>query len=220
MSDNNQHLDSIEDIRQMMQKSSRFISLSGLSGVAAGVCALIASWMAYDILKPYRSGSQVNYNEIENTSNAPGLDYSRLDLTLLYLAAGTFVAAFALAFLFTWLRSRKTGISLWGFAARRVMINVAVPMLIGACMILRLIQLDAYELIPPACLIFYGLGLVNASKFALPEIRYMGYGQLILGGLNLLPSMAGYGLFFWAIGFGLLHIIYGIVMWNKYERTT
>jgi hypothetical protein len=38
-------------------------------------------------------------------------------------------------------------------------------------------------------------------------------------GLGLIASIyMGYGLLFWAVGFGVLHIIYGIVMYMKYER--
>jgi hypothetical protein len=96
------------------------------------------------------------------------------------------------------------------------MINVAVPMLAGGLLIWRLMEFQFYGLVAPACLLFYGLALVNASKYTVPEIRYLGYFQLLLGVLNL--WMMGYGLYFWAAGFGVLHILYGIIMWNKYER--
>jgi hypothetical protein len=79
-----------------------------------------------------------------------------------------------------------------------------------------MLKLEYYVLIPPACLIFYGLALVNASKYTLGEVRYLGYGQLILGVINIwLPE---YGLYFWAAGFGVLHIVYGLVMWYRYEK--
>ena len=87
---------------------------------------------------------------------------------------------------------------------------------IGAALILKLIMQNNYDLVAPACLLFYGLGLINGSKYTLSEIKYLGYAQLILGLLNLwLPLQ---GLYFWAIGFGILHIVYGFIMWNKYER--
>jgi len=75
-----------------------------------------------------------------------------------------------------------------------------------------------YNLVAPGCLVFYGLALVNASKYTLGEIRYLGYGQLILGIINL--WQLSYGLYFWAAGFGILHIIYGIVMWYRHERAS
>jgi hypothetical protein len=93
---------------------------------------------------------------------------------------------------------------------------MVIPLTVGAIFIVRMMQLGEFELVAPACLIFYGLALVNASKYTLGEIRYLGYGQLALGIMNLWNI--GYGLYFWAMGFGVLHIIYGIWMWYKYEK--
>lgn len=209
MQDGNQSLQTLEDIKQMMTKSSRFISLSGWSGVAAGACALIAAWIAHNKISGFRFEPNIG-----SGANADG--YAGLKWQLIVLAAITFLAAFVLAFVFTYLRSRKTGVAIWGYTARRVMLNVAVPMVVGGLLIWRLMDFGMYGLVAPACLLFYGLALVNASKFTLPEIRYLGYLQLLLGVLNL--WLLDYGLFFWAIGFGILHILYGILMWTKYER--
>lgn len=203
-----QAIGEIEDIKHMMQKSSRFISLSGWSGICAGVCALAAA--AYTLVK-IESWKRQQYGLITY-----GTDYSDLRFNLLSIAAVTFSVAFILAFLFTYLRSRKTGVPVWGYVARKVMINVAVPMIAGALLIYKMMEHGFYGLVAPACLIFYGISLINASKYTLPEIRYLGFGQMLLGVINL--WMVGYGLYFWAAGFGVLHIIYGIIMWNKYER--
>lgn len=201
MSEQNQHLESIEDIKRLMHKSSRFISLSGLSGVAAGVCALIASWMANQKIRQYQAGDSSKES---------------LETQLIVIGAVTFAAALVLAFLFTYLRSRKTGVAIWGYTARRVMVNVCIPMVAGGFVIWRMIGFGYYNLVAPVSLIFYGLALINASKYTLNEIRYLGYGQLLLGLMNL--WLEGYGIYFWAMGFGVLHILYGLIMWNKYER--
>jgi hypothetical protein len=89
-------------------------------------------------------------------------------------------------------------------------------MVVGGLVLIRAMYWEYYQLIVPGCLIFYGLALVNASKYTLGEIRYLGYGQLILGLINL--WVIGDGLYFWAAGFGVLHILYGAIMWWKYER--
>ncbi|MDR0792264.1 MAG: hypothetical protein LBE82_03065, partial [Chitinophagaceae bacterium] len=125
-------------------------------------------------------------------------------------------AAICSAALFTWLRTKKSNIPILGTAGKRLMINVAVPLAVGGLFILKLIELHVYGLISPACLLFYGLALVNASKYTLGEIRYLGYAQLVLGVINL--WVVGYGLYFWTLGFGVLHIVYGIIMWLKYEK--
>ncbi|MGE5107440.1 MAG: hypothetical protein ACM3H8_07840 [Sphingobacteriales bacterium] len=218
MNDPQQPIESIKEIKQMMERSSRFISLSGWSGVAAGICALAGAWFANDVITA-SGGPSSDRIGIYNYEHA---EYGLFDLKtfmgskLFFIAAITFVAAFFLAFLFTYLRSKRSGIAVWGSASRRVMINVLGPMAAGGIFLLRMIQLGIYGLIAPGCLIFYGLALVNASKYTLGEVRYLGYANIFLGLINC--WYIGYGLYFWAIGFGVLHIIYGIVMWYKYER--
>lgn len=211
----NKPTQALEEIKQMMDRSSRFISLSGWSGIAAGICALAAAWIAHQKISQYTFENGTPYNDMQGTYIFKDA-HLLLANQLLLIGILTFIAAFFFAFLFTWLRSRKTGIPVWGFTARKVMVHLAVPMLVGALLIWRITDLGVYGLVAPACLIFYGLALINASKFTLSEVRYLGYLQLLLGVINLWAL--GYGLYFWAAGFGVLHILYGIVMWNKYER--
>ena len=126
------------------------------------------------------------------------------------------MVSFLFAFLFTFLRSQKTGASLPGYLIRKIVIHIAVPMLVAGLFIWRITDFGLYGLVVPVCLIFYGIALINAAKFTLSEVRYLGYAQIVLGLINL--WMIGYGLYFWAAGFGVLHLLYGIVMWAKYER--
>jgi hypothetical protein len=204
-----QSLQELQQIKKMMERSSKFISLSGLSGISAGVCALAGAWLASVKIDCWLKGD-CNYAKSDHEAAI------NLQTDLLLIAGATFVAAFITAFLFTYLRSKKTGTPLWGTTAYRLFWNMAIPLGAGGLFLIRCMQLEYYELIAPGCLIFYGLALVNASKYTLGEIRYLGYGQLILGTINL--WFIGYGLYFWAAGFGLLHIVYGILMWYKYER--
>ncbi|HYM95417.1 MAG TPA: hypothetical protein VET23_14865 [Chitinophagaceae bacterium] len=202
-------LETLKDIRQLMEKSSRFISLSGWSGIAAGVCALlgiylarvkIGCWKIDDCLFPrlLQEGGGILQNH------------------LFVIAAGTFASAFILAFLFTWMRSKKDNVPLWGPVARRLMWSVAGTIIVGGVFLYNMIELKQYQLIAPGCLLFYGLALVNASKYTLSEVRYLGYAEI---GMGLISCwMTGYGLYFLAAGFGILHIFYGIIMWSKYER--
>lgn len=215
MQDYQQPIDSIKDIKQMMERSSRFLSLSGWSGIAAGICALAGAWFAKDELTNADGNGIKEYGYEHNRYNFFDID-GMLRSRLFVIAAITFIAAFCFSFVFTYLRSKKKGVPVWGTTSRRVMINVLIPLTAGAIFLLRMIQLGIYGLIAPGCLIFYGLALVNASKYTLGEVRYLGYANILLGLINC--WYIGYGLYFWAIGFGVLHIIYGIVMWYKYER--
>ncbi len=213
MSEQNQQsasLQEVKDIRLLMERSSRFISLSGLSGVAAGVFAIMGAAIArYLVLKDY-------YLEYNERGYFEGNEFKSLKLQLIVLAAGVFAAAFFSAYYFTWKKSSQQGLSLWNPVSRRLFWNMVIPLVAGGFFILGMLQHIEWRFVAPACLVFYGLALVNASKYTLTDIRYLGYCEIIVGLINM--QWIGYGLYFWAFGFGVLHIVYGIVMWWKYER--
>ena len=206
--DNKQEgLQALHDIRRIMEQSSRFISLSGWSGVGAGICALAGAAVANNRIERY-------YAEQYGTVQACAKCLAR---QLLLVAVIVFISALLLAVLFTWMRSRREGIPLWGNSARRLLWNTLVPIGAGGFVVLRMAALGYYQLVAPACLIFYGLALINGSKFTLGEVKFLGYMILAIGLVNL--WMPSYGLYFWALGFGIFHIFYGLIMWWKYERT-
>lgn len=205
----------------MMERSSRFISLSGLSGIAAGTCALVGAWFGYGIVynndRTYSKGHEVYKGDYTADASNGVISLSEfMGNRLFQIAMITLIAAILFSFIFTYLRSRSTGTPLWGRTAQRLLINVSIPMVVGAIYLWKMIQGGVFGLIAPGCLIFYGLALVNASKYTLTEIRYLGYGQILIGIVNL--WFIGYGIHFWALGFGVLHIIYGAVMWWRYEK--
>ena len=216
MEEHLQSAEAIKDIRRMMDRSSRFISLSGLSGISAGICALIGAWLAY----PFVFG-QKDYIIDQNAAITQAMsgDYSIiLNTWPFWIAIGTFVAAFVTAFIFTWIKSKNDNTPIWGNMARRLMVNVSIPLVVGGLFLFKMMHFGTFGLVAPGCLIFYGLALINASKYTLTEVRYLGYMQIVLGLINL--CFVGYGLYFWAAGFGVMHILYGIYMWQKYDRKT
>ncbi len=200
----------LKDIRQMMERSSRFISLSGLSGIAAGLCALAGAWFAFRML----DGATISDNYTPGTGVTVLEDL--LTLQLLGLAAVTLVLAFSTAFFLTWRKAKKDKLPVWDHTSRRLIWNVLLPVMAGGLFILGMLQYGEWRFVAPACLVFYGLALINGSKYTLSDIRYLGYLEIILGIINM--WFIGYGLLFWTIGFGVLHIIYGTIMWWKYER--
>ncbi len=192
-----------------MERSSRFVSLSGLSGVAAGVCALAGAFIAHSILNNY-------YGSYNSSGFFSGDDFSRLKIKLLAVAAAVFIVAFTSSYYFTWRKASKQGLPVWDHTSRRLAWNMLVPLIAGGAFIVGMLRYDIWAFVSPASLIFYGLALVNASKYTLSDIRFLGYCEIVLGIINMF--YIGYGLWFWAIGFGILHIFYGIIMWSKYER--
>jgi hypothetical protein len=200
-----QNLRTLKDIKAIMERSSRFISLSGFSGISAGLCALIGAIVAWFRIRHYYG---------EPASAAPCLSCLRNEL--LGIGALVFIFAFVTAILFTYIKSKKDGVAIWGISARRLMWNTLLPMVVGAFLLLRLLQLEHFELIAPGSLIFYGLALVNGSKYTMGEVRYLGYAEIIIGIVNLWLYHSG--LVCWAIGFGVFHIIYGVAMWWRHDR--
>jgi hypothetical protein len=218
MNEQQQGLEALQDIKRIMERSSRFISLSGWSGVAAGLCALAGAWLAVGRMANYKRLVHADFIR-DNPLGIPGGNTQRLRVLateLLLIAVVVFVAAVTLAFVFTYIRSRKSNLPIWGPTARRLMWNTQVPLVVGGIVVLNMLQMGYFLHIAPLCLIFYGLALLNGSKYTLGEVKYLGYCQILLGLINLWEP--GYGLVFWAIGFGVLHIVYGVVMWWRYER--
>lgn len=204
-----QHLDAISDIRRIMERSSRFISLSGLSGVSAGVAALVGAFIAKQLFVDYYHRWEVSggYNES---------DFSQLRLRLIFLGVGVMLVAFTAGLYFTWKKARRNNLPVWDVTSRKVLINALIPMIAGGVFIAGLMYNHLDVIIAPCCLIFYGLAIVNASKYTLTDIRYLGIAELVLGLVNLF--FLRHGLEFWSLGFGVLHIVYGVFMWWKYER--
>jgi len=213
MTEQQQSLETLQHIRKMMDRSSRFLSLSGLSGISAGLAAICGAWAAapyvFEHESPWIQPSDNKFNSFPDL-----LVHNKL----FWIAVITFITALLSAFIFTWIRTKKEGIPVWGQSSRRFIINTAIPLIIAAAFIYKLCEAGEIALIAPACLLFYGLALVNASKYTNDEVRWLGYIQLLLGLLNLL--LPGYGLWCWLTGFGIMHILYGAYMWWKYERKT
>ncbi len=200
-------------IRGLMERSTRFLSLSGLSGVVAGVVALGGATLArYHITEALASGADaLTYGTARGY-----MPVDDLRLTLLLDAALVLFVALLGAFWFTWRRSRRTGQHIWDASARRLMVNLMLPLTVGGVFCLALFYYGLPGLVAPATLVFYGLALFNAGKYTLDEIRWLGLSELVLGMAALFWLDAA--LLFWAIGFGVLHIFYGGLMYLRYER--
>lgn len=200
-------------IRGLMDRSTRFISLSGLSGVVAGIAALGGGALAR-----FHINEALSPEADPLTYDGPGSAMPLDDLRSILIMDAMLVLVIALvgAFWFTSRRSRRTGQHLWDASAQRLMIQMLVPLGAGGLFCLALFHYGLPGLVAPATLIFYGLALFNAGKFTLDEVRWLGLCELALGLVSLLWLEAG--LLFWAIGFGVMHILYGGGMYIRYER--
>lgn len=212
MNKRDEHLETLTEIRSLMERSSRFLSFSGLSGVGAGVCALIGALVAYVYLE-VDFFKEPNYI-FDADKKKWGLDA----ITFLTIdALVVFITALLIGTYFSRRKAKKLGYPFWDKTAERLAINIGIPLATGGlfCLILTF-KYGLTGLVAPTTLIFYGLTLINASKYTFNDLRFLGLIEIALGLIGLLHI--GYGLLLWAIGFGVLHIVYGIFMYLKYDR--
>lgn len=207
MSNQEEQLNALNDIKKLMDRSSRFISLSGLSGVFAGLTALVGAYLAHNEI-----------NDFLNNNSIYGSSLEDLEANLLKIGFGVLIVALIGGLLLTLRQSRKRKLPFWDRTTKNLLLNLAIPLFSGGLFIIALLLVhpNTYGLVAPSCLIFYGLALINASKYTYTDIRFLGYCEIILGLVSMF--YIGYGLYFWAIGFGVLHILYGMLMYFKYER--
>ena len=209
MKNDSESLEDIKAIRKLMEESTRFLSLSGLSGVFAGLTAIAGALFAYFTILKNGNGNFNGYLEI-----LPAKETSLPGWQLIVTAAIVLEVSVLFAFWFSMRKSKKDGKSFWTPVSRRLLINLLIPLITGGILTIVFIVQNQVHLIIPGFLIFYGLALVNAGKFTYGEIFYLGILEIITGLVS--AFIPGWGLIFWIFGFGLLHIIYGLAMFRKY----
>jgi len=214
MDENKASLEALQDIRSMMERSSRFISLSGLAGVFSGTFALIGAAVAHWVTNQGIWIQRAQDTEF-GTGEILNIDWS-VELLLCADAVLEFVASIAVAYYFSRQKAQKKGQPLWGAYSKQFLINLSLPLATGAVFCLILFSQGLIGLIAPSLLIFYGLALLNGGKFSFEEISYLGVSEIALGLIALV--FKGQGLLFWAAGFGGLHILYGILMYLRHDR--
>ncbi len=198
------YIDDLKEIKSIMERSSRFISLSGISGVIAGALALIGAYSAY--LTVYTGQNYLSYRRADMTMESLAI--------LVGIAVSVLTLSIGAGIFFTQKKAKKNNQKLWDSQTRRLIVNLMIPLIVGGVLCLILLSKGFIGLIAPITLIFYGLALVNASKYTLDEIRSLGLIEIGLGLIGC--QFIGFGLILWAVGFGLLHILYGIFMHLKY----
>lgn len=194
-------IEDIKAIREMMEKSSKFLSLSGLSGVIAGVTAILGAVFGYLLI--LHNPGETDFNRMQEL------------LILLVDAVVVLTISVSFAFYFSWKKAKKKNIKLINKTAFKTIYNLGIPLLVGGVFSIICLLQGNIELVASTTLIFYGLGLINASKYTYEEIHYLGITEVILGiGAAIFLY---HGIIFWTLGFGVCHIIYGLIMYKKYD---
>jgi hypothetical protein len=213
----NQVQQDLASIRSLMERSSKFISLSGLSGVLAGIYALAGAALAYYLIYDNTISRTQDVSDVY----APQM-YSRggtdthLLIHLFLIALVVLGASLATGFILSLRKARRNGQRFWGPSSKILLFNMVMPLLTGGVLILIFLWRGYFGIVAPSALVFYGLALIGAGNFTFKGVQYLGINEIVLGLVAALYP--GYGLLFWAIGFGVLHIIYGSIMYLKYDR--
>jgi hypothetical protein len=202
------YIQDITDIRSMMERSTKFLSLSGWAGIMAGIYALIGAYVAYRVF--YFNPDEIIYASLSESVYSDGL------ANVIALAIGILLLTIGTAAYLSNRKALKRNEKLWNATSKRLLFNMSVPLVAGGLLILILISKGLIGLIAPMTLIFYGLSLYIAGKYTFEDIKILGLVEMVLGLISC--YYIGYGLLFWALGFGAGHIIYGIYVHYKYEK--
>jgi len=200
------YLTDITEIKTIMNRSSRFISLSGLSGILAGIYALVGAVVVNYFL--------TNYQNSESSISVLPISY--FEFLLVGISLFVLLISVLTAFLLTFKKAKKNKEKIWDSTSKRLLINFLIPLISGGLFCVVLYQHNNIGLIAPCTLIFYGLACLNASKYTLGDIRYLGLANIVIG--LIATQFIGFGLYFWALGFGIFHILYGVIMYSKYDK--
>jgi hypothetical protein len=209
MNTDRDYIGHIREIRSMMERSSRFLSLSGLSGIFAGSIATIGGAFAYWYLR------DVGFLTGSGTILASDVLTRQVGRFLLYDGLIILSLAIISVIFFSWLKARRQNLPVWDYKTRHILINLSVPLLAGGIFTLILLYHHQLYLLVPVTLLFYGIALWHAGNFTYSEVRFLGLLEVLTGLASAL--FLRYGLFFWIFGFGILHIFYGILVYSRYE---
>ena len=201
----NKYKEDLKEIKDIMNRSSRFISLSGLSGISVGIIALIGAYLAYKFV--FVGNDYLSFDSVSLTTEQ--------FYNLLLIACGTIIVSIGLVIYLTTLETKKQKQKIWDQQTKRILLNLSIPLVVGGIISMMFLFRGYVGIILPMTLIFYGLALVNVSKYTLNEIRSLGLIEILLGLLAL--QLVSYGLIIWSIGFGVLHIVYGFIIKTKYK---
>lgn len=195
----------LKEIKDIMNRSTRFISLSGISGVSAGITALAGVYLAY----------QTIFKEQDYLVNHAVEPDNKSLMHLLLIAIGTLIVSVGTAIFFTIRKTKMRNQIVWDHKSKNFLISLFIPLITGGLLCLMLLLKGFIGLLPPLTLIFYGLALVTGSKYTLHEIKSLGLIEILLGLFAI--QFIEYGLLFWMFGFGILHIVYGVFIQVKYK---
>lgn len=209
--ENKDAIQDLESIRTMMERSSRFQTINGWGVTAVGLIALVAALVANGL---FYEGSDSWFSTLYGNT-----DYLWSHKTQIAIIGALILVAVCGGIVFfssLWMAKRKKISVTLDPNMRRTMFNFAVPLLAGAILCTALLVQGHYGLTSSIMLIFYGLALINCHHFSHRLLGVLGYLELALGLADCF--VVTHALLFWALGFGVLHVVFGLLLIVKNRR--
>ncbi|HUA84306.1 MAG TPA: hypothetical protein VMB85_10640 [Bryobacteraceae bacterium] len=185
-------MDNLRYIRETMERAGAFTAVPGWGGVAMGITALGASFVAA------QQGSIGRW-------------------VITWVAEG--VLAIIIGILAMWRKAAMAGKPLWSAPARKFLFSFAPPLIVGAALTIVLWRAGAATAIPGVWLMLYGTGVVTGGAFSVPIVPVMGVCFLIEGAVAMFMPAAWsvpWNDVWLALGFGGLHIVFGAIIARRY----
>lgn len=194
------YLKDISEIKNLMNKSSQFISLSGLSGAFAGIYAIIGA--AYF----YITTRSIKISDFETKD----IDKATI-IFILFVILSTLTTI-----IFTSIRAKSLDEKSWDVKTKNLVQAFFTPILIGLVFVLILYFNNEYNYLLALLLVFYGIGLLNAGFTTNNLVKPLGYIQVTFGLICAIKY--DYTFWFFAIGFGIVHLVYGSIVYFKIDK--
>jgi hypothetical protein len=181
-------MSNIQFIRETMERATLFTAVPGWGGAAMGVVALGTATIAgFQTKTPYW-----------------------LATWLVGALVSIGVGGFAL-----WRKARNLNHALFSGSGRRFLLSFSPPIVVGALLTVVLYRHRAADLLPGTWLLLYGTGVMGGGAFSVRAVPLMGLLFTALGSVAIfLPLTVGN--WFMAAGFGVLHIVFGIVIARRH----
>jgi len=210
MENNTSSSEDLRTIRKIMEDSTKFLSLSGLSGIFMGLLAIAGALIACFLIP---GPGIMHFNEYLESGSGNGS--GAVAIVLILNASAVLILSVLSAFYFSFRKARRSGKAFWTPVSKRLLFNLFIPLITGGAFAFILMIHHHTQLIIPVFLVFYGLALINAGKFTYSEIFYLGILEILTGLASAI--FHDQAILFWILGFGILHIVYGVMMYRKYE---
>lgn len=183
-----QAAESLRFIHATMERAAGFSAVPGWGGVMMGLTALLAAGVAHP------------------------LRFTEMWLKV-WLAAAVVATAIGLAAIV--LKARRSGMPLAGPAGRKFALALSPAIGAGAILTFVLYRNGSIRDLPGCWLLLYGTAVTSGGALSVRVVPMLGLSLMALG-VAALAAPAVWGDAFLALGFGVLHIVFGIVIARRY----